>query len=95
MDEGCKKYIVYNSGNKSGVLECLSDTDFEELHAERQTNLSGVLVLYAGGEIILAKSTLVYDEATSAIESEVVEANETEKELIWLMRLINGDSFGK
>lgn len=77
--------ITYKFNVDKGNLECYSDADFGGCtNTGRST--TGVVVIYAGGAIswLSQRQAMV---ATSTTEAEIVAANETSKEVIWLTRL--------
>lgn len=53
------KGIVYKADSARGILECYSDSDFGGCRTTGRST-SGVVVKYAGGVIILVKSTTSY-----------------------------------
>ncbi|GBN00347.1 Retrovirus-related Pol polyprotein from transposon TNT 1-94, partial [Araneus ventricosus] len=79
------KGIVYKHKYKQGLLECYSDADFGVCKTSRRST-SGMVTLYSCGDISwFSKRQSVV--ATSTTEVEIIAANESCIEIIWLKRL--------
>ncbi len=79
--------IVYQHGEKPGILTTYSDADYAgDIKTRRST--SGIVCVYMGGAISWS-SQRQRSVALSTTEAEFVAASEAAKEIIWLSRLLN------
>ncbi len=77
--------IVYNQSAKKGVLEFLSNADFESC-SKIVTSTSGILMKYADDAVLwLSQHQSTLSESTS--EAETIAATEEAKEAVWFRRI--------